>query len=872
VIFYALHLGDPLGTHLAAWLHWAIRGLFWATVTLYGLAAAVCLWVFSNWFFAAWQDLGGSDAPAAVAIRQARLRGAIADMIWRSKYAVLILVLYGALVLAMDQTRDALLRQIVDVGSAPLAGQLKTALGIVIAMVALTLLARASWLWPRLILRLRAPDANARDLPAAQAFAKWWCRILGLVPFGVVAIMIAITLRELPSAQDHAGRWLALMLGLILVAAAVFLGRVAYRLPAGAADYYDCADDAAAARDDLGIIPLAVAWGAPATFLLARFCGLMEWTPPLALAVITAALATWAGILGWIAYQSRRFAIPYLLLFVALVGMLGVLDLTDAHRVRLWAENVAPLDAAGLHALFGMTTILFALGIALAWHWSRERTSGVARIVSGVLAMLAVMALLKIHDVNPAAPADPSTRPDMPAALSSWLNQLPDAAWQPTTDPADRYTVFVISSEGGGIRSAYWTALVLWRMKFGIEDFDRRTFALSGVSGGALGVAVYRACSDEANATRESMKACIDRFGYADLWTQLLGGMFFEDAVATVVPTRFCREPGCGVLGRSLWFEGAMEAAVPGLAERLGAARDARPFTPHLFLNVTQVETGERALESDVKIDAAQFPDAADLLALAQADMRLSTAAHNSARFPYTNPVGALYGRTCPRDPRADEPPALKKRAGLCTHLQDGGYFDDSAAATASDLLRALRGCLDGPSCVASRTGHPSIKPVVIEIRNEGGFPIPPDRPQPPICTRSARWPFDPGHPDIQRPLKVFPLVIAAPLTLFNTRLAHLRNFEGELERDADAAWLALGLAPPPDDVADCKPNLADWIGDRPIHRFDLVDDGTLYPEGWMLSAGAMQAMCTQASGKLPYPALGSPAPDDCSPKVARKW
>src|SRR6185312_3873182 len=98
------------------------------------------------------------------------------------------------------------------------------------------------------------------------------------------------------------------------------------------------------------------------------------------------------------------------------------------------------------------------------------------------------------------------------------------------------------------------------------------------------------------------------------------------------------RSPGCGVLGRAYWFEGAMEASVDGLGE--GLARSSRAGRPHLFLTSTRVETGERWIHSDVLVAPAGFPGACDVLAVLGDDVKLSTAAHDSARFPYTNPVG----------------------------------------------------------------------------------------------------------------------------------------------------------------------------------------------------------------------------------------
>ena len=62
---------------------------------------------------------------------------------------------------------------------------------------------------------------------------------------------------------------------------------------------------------------------------------------------------------------------------------------------------------------------------------------------------------------------------------------------------------------------------------------------------------------------------------------------------------------------------------------------------------------------------------------------------------------------------------------------------------------------------------------------------------------------------------------------------------------------------------------LKDWIGTQPVHRFDLVDDGTLYPSGWLLSTRAM-AGCRRAVWNTPPVPTPAEAKDYCAPKVAR--
>jgi hypothetical protein len=118
----------------------------------------------------------------------------------------------------------------------------------------------------------------------------------------------------------------------------------------------------------------------------------------------------------------------------------------------------------------------------------------------------------------------------------------------------------------------------------------------------------------------------------------------------------------------------------------------------------------------------------------------------------------------------------------------------------------------------------------------------------------------DPAFPNERDPLKFYPSAISAPVTLYNTRTAHMYAAEAEVELDIAALWSSLGIASSGAPL-QCGP-VDEWIGTRPVQRFDLTDDGTLYPSGWLMSQQAMLAMCRQAERELP---LRNPAPA-CAP------
>ena len=830
--------GALSGALIAKWLGIPDWGGILRVLGSAKLAAWALLLVFAVLWWAHWYFASG---PAAA--ERAKMRADITDMVWRTKYAVLVLLVYAALVLGMDQTRDALLRQAVDPRD---AGGLpwRAISGLAVTSIALWLLALSNWLWSRLILRLSRPGHDASGDPSG-GFAKWWARILGLAPFGCVAVATALTIRDQPRGSAALG-WLLCFLALVGLLAVLYLVVLAYRPRDSSLRYFSAVSDMEDARADMGWLPMWIAWAPPALFLFSRLCGLLEWTPPLALAVVTSGLATWAGVLGWVGFQSRRQAVPYLLGLLALHALIGFAGLDEQHRIL---AGVLQDGRSGFRPLvqFVWTVALAVPCVALGcWLYRRRALTGKGAMWALALTAVALGAILKLRD-GPPLPRAPTERPSLEQAAVAWLGSLAQSL--PAGDAP--VPVYIVSAEGGGIRSAYWTASVLARMKVLDPDFDRRAFALSAVSGGALGVAVFRACDLEAAGNPSALGSCIDRFGAIDLWTQLLGGVLFEDALASVLPTSlFCASAGCRLLGRSYWFEGSMESSVPSMARGM-ATPGPGGRRPHVFLTVTRVETGERWIQSDVAIDTRNFPAACDVLDMLNSDIRLSTAAHNSSRFPYTNPVGDLYGRACIRTLKADEDIRLRAR------LQDGGYFDDSASSTSADILRVLARCLFGgcPQASAELAGglpalRARLRPVVISIRNEDRFDARSARDEAVCGASDAR---DPARPRDAGPLRLVPSLLAAPLTLYETRAAHMRASDAELANDAVALWERLAL--PVSHVSQAAPSpcgpFMHWVPNAPARRIDLLADA-LYPSGWVLSGSAMEGIRKQVEARLP--------------------
>lgn len=219
-----------------------------------------------------------------------------------------------------------------------------------------------------------------------------------------------------------------------------------------------------------------------------------------------------------------------------------------------------------------------------------------------------------------------------------------------------------------------------------------------------------------------------------------------------------------------------------GLHRPLGDRRSAtNRWLPLLLLNATSVETGRRVIASELKPSTTLpapgtaasgqaaptppearriFPEAYDLFELlaetgrgqaaAPADIRLSTAAGLSARFPLISPHGSLR---YPADSR------------LADRLVDGGYFENDGVTTAYELAAALREIDD------------TLTPVILHLTND---PVTPDRADPvsPATSRVASpQPADPAwFESVLNPVRAF----------FGTRNGHAAE---AIRRTLDTRW-----------------------------------------------------------------------------------
>jgi predicted chitinase len=309
------------------------------------------------------------------------------------------------------------------------------------------------------------------------------------------------------------------------------------------------------------------------------------------------------------------------------------------------------------------------------------------------------------------------------------------------------YPVYLVAAQGGGIYAAYETAIFLARMQDQCPAFRKHLFAISGVSGGSVGAAIFASVIDAMPVQSTGAVACpgISQYlerstalgrqsyeagvteGYVrgilspknDLLSPLVAATLFGDFTQRFLPWKI------GALDRARPLEFGLERAAAGdrkeslLSQEYMAHWAEGKEIPALVLNATDSASGRRVVFSpftfrtntETQVDSlVPFQSLTPTGGRSESlNLRLSTAAFVSARFPWVSPAATI--------PAKDEfsPKGVEK-----TRLVDGGYFDNSGVETAVDLLQAITPQINDLNKVADR---PKVA-VKLIVLGGGQYPV----------------------------------------------------------------------------------------------------------------------------------------------------
>jgi hypothetical protein len=414
------------------------------------------------------------------------------------------------------------------------------------------------------------------------------------------------------------------------------------------------------------------------------------------LGALFAFVAVVTPILAYIATLSDRHGVPYLIILAAAVFAISWFDLNDGHMLYRHTAAV-PSSAPSSSALPNSAP---------------QSSAAQTPAVQGAAA----------PGADPCPALSGGAVPLVEEAFCHWWQKRPD---KDRFGKDQRYPVYVVAAEGGGIYAALHAASVLGGLQDRCPAFADHLFAISSVSGGSLGAATFAAglkYAQEAGwpsatndgACREtdppqgrvrSMVEFADSLLTKDLFSPLAAGLMFPDMLQGLLPWPV------GALDRTRNFEEAFETALDRTIAEMEAGDGYRgkvenffrtpvlrhwtpsARTPALVMNTTEVGSGRiRVIAPFVfNPDHVLFLPFGDSKLEAEVGQRLddlpvSVAAITTARFPWVTPAGAFYDwSSAPASGDGDERETEKIR------LVDGGYFENSGVATAMEMITSMR-------------------------------------------------------------------------------------------------------------------------------------------------------------------------------------
>jgi len=305
-------------------------------------------------------------------------------------------------------------------------------------------------------------------------------------------------------------------------------------------------------------------------------------------------------------------------------------------------------------------------------------------------------------------------RPSTEEAFEQWISgKLEDTE-------GDSIPVYLVAAEGGGIRSAYWTAKALSSLHENNPGFSDHVFAMSGVSGGALGVTLFNTMLYDGE---EDMMGKTTKMLSQDFLSPVTAYFLYPDLLQKFIPVAI------NSFDRSKVLEYSWESSWEHLKENPAQLSLTQPFVqtfsnplaPNLILNATHAETGHRAVVSTIDLDDLKQNNVVDLFRLGKTDVPISTAVGISSRFPFLTP------------------PAMVKdsNGNFWGNVVDGGYYENLGITTLTEVYHRVRKYSD-------ENGYP-VKFHVILLRNTALNPVNgPIQVMPeilsPIVTVSRNW------------------------------------------------------------------------------------------------------------------------------------
>ena len=330
-------------------------------------------------------------------------------------------------------------------------------------------------------------------------------------------------------------------------------------------------------------------------------------------------------------------------------------------------------DLLGSISVVAISLTILVVVFSTIYDWSLQNKIPGITILTVLIVVSSNFNFNDNHRFRQFSKPEKSVLPTLESSFQQWLANRPDLD-RFSNKP---YPVYIAAAQGGGIYAAYHAATAFTKLTEYFPSFPQHIFAISSVSGGSLGASAFSSLVKFGGiSSGKSLSQTASKLFSSDLLTPLLTMGLFPDLIQRFMffPIYdWDRGTGLEVAFEKAWDKLSLPNQDNPLRQSFYQHWQPQGIAPALVLNTTVVETGDRLVISPFQINLPNKENIA--IDEPDLDLKLSTAAGLSARFPYFTPVG-WYQRS-------------KDKSKL--HLADGGYFDNSGIPTALDIGRSLQ-------------------------------------------------------------------------------------------------------------------------------------------------------------------------------------
>jgi hypothetical protein len=262
-------------------------------------------------------------------------------------------------------------------------------------------------------------------------------------------------------------------------------------------------------------------------------------------------------------------------------------------------------------------------------------------------------------------------RPTVQAHFESWAKHVE----RKTTK--DSIPIYLVTAEGGALRTGAFTALVLSKLTDLDSNFSKRIYAYSTVSGGSLGAGFFQSIQGIKNKLPDhTLSLASKQFFEMDFLSAVTGKLVFAEIVQYLIPWH-CPNLDRAIALEKSWEAGWANTILNNKSNPLEQPISVSENDPAILFQTVEVETGLPCIWSNLNLQGAiALSSNRDLATGYKKNIALSTAILLSARFPLLSPAAMFENQIGNNKIRR--------------HYVDGGYFDNSGQETMLQLIQSL--------------------------------------------------------------------------------------------------------------------------------------------------------------------------------------